>query len=53
MVPGGFGGGLYATGYVEVSNTTFESNSSGYHGGAIRFTYRAPLHRHHCCPESG
>jgi predicted outer membrane repeat protein len=39
---GGFGGGLYATGYVEVSNTTFESNSSGYHGGAIMFTYRAP-----------
>ena len=39
---GGHGGGLYATGYVEVSNTTFESNSSDYHGGAIRFTYRPP-----------
>ena len=39
---GGYGGGLYATGYVEVSNTTFESNSSGYHGGGIMFTYRPP-----------
>jgi len=39
---GGHGGGLYATGYVEVSNTTFESNSSGYHGGGINFTYRPP-----------
>jgi len=39
---GGHGGGLYATGYVDVSNTTFESNSSNYHGGAIIFTYRPP-----------
>ena len=39
---GGYGGGLYATGYVEVSNTTFESNSSRYHGGGIMFTYRPP-----------
>ena len=39
---GGHGGGLWATGYVEVSNTTFESNSSQYHGGGIIFTYRSP-----------
>ena len=39
---GGHGGGLYATGYVEVTNTTFESNSSNYHGGGIIFTYRSP-----------
>ena len=39
---GGHGGGLYTTGYVEVSNTTFESNSSRYHGGGIMFNYRTP-----------
>jgi hypothetical protein len=39
---GGHGGGLFATGHVEVSNTTFESNSSNYHGGGIMFTYRSP-----------
>ena len=39
---GGNGGGLFSYGYVEVTNTTFEANSSDYHGAAIYFNTRSP-----------
>ena len=42
---GGNGGGLFAYGYVEVSETIFESNSSDYHGAAINFNLRSPYTR--------
>jgi hypothetical protein len=42
---GGNGGGLFSYGYVEVKNTTFEGNSSDYHGAAINFNFRTPYTR--------
>ena len=40
--PGGHGGGIFSACHTEVSDTTFEGNSSNYHGAAILFTYQSP-----------
>jgi Right handed beta helix region len=39
---GGLGGAIYSTVPLEVSETTFESNSTNYHGAGIFATYRPP-----------
>jgi hypothetical protein len=39
---GGLGGAIYSTVPLDVSETTFESNNTNYHGAGIFATYRAP-----------